>query len=280
MTKSLDGKVVLLTGAAGGLGRAMAHGLIEAGAKVMAADVNEAGLATVAAGIASDRLSTCRLDISDRAQCEAVVAATLRQCGGLDILINNGALGMGAIRDDHFVNLVEIDDVEPKQWDRFVAVNLSGPWYLTKAAVGVMKGRKAGQIINITTSFFTMLRGRFHPYGPVKAGFEAMSAGHAEEFAPYGITVNVVVPGGPADTPMVPHSSGWDRATLVPPEAMLGPILWLTSGAGAGVTGKRYVAANWKSGQSIAQNREAAEAPIGWPGLAAAPVWPGGRPQS
>ena len=55
---------------------------------------------------------------------------------------------------------------------------------------------------------FTMLRAKFHPYGPSKAAMEAMSAGHAEEFAPDGITVNVVVPGGPADTAMVPARLG------------------------------------------------------------------------
>lgn len=63
---------------------------------------------------------------------------------------------------------------------------------------------------------FTMLRPMFHPYGPTKAALEAMSAGQAGEFAAYGITVNVVVPGGPADTPMVPEVTDMDRKTLIP----------------------------------------------------------------
>lgn len=177
-------------------------------------------------------------------------------------------------------NLVDIEEITPAVWDKFVAVNLSGGWYMTRAAVPGMKARKSGRIVNVTTSFFTMLRGRFHPYGPVKAGFEALSAGHAQEFEPYGITVNVVVPGGPADTPMVPAESGYARGDLIPPAAMVPPIVWLASDAGAGVTGRRIVAAKWTAGASLEANRAAAEAPIGWPDLAGAPVWPGGKPQA
>jgi NAD(P)-dependent dehydrogenase (short-subunit alcohol dehydrogenase family) len=105
-----------------------------------------------------------------------------------------------------------------------------------------------------------------------------MSAGHAQEFEADGITVNVVVPGGPADTAMVPVASGLKRSDLIPPSAMCGPIVWLCSEAGTGVTGRRYVAAEWKSDRSVDDNRKAAEAPAGWPQLAQAPVWPGGKP--
>ncbi|MEM7188125.1 MAG: SDR family oxidoreductase, partial [Pseudomonadota bacterium] len=129
----------------------------------------------------------------------------------------------------------------------------------------------------VTTSFFTMMRARFHPYGPAKAALEAMSAGHAVEFAPFGIAVNIVVPGGAANTPMVPEGSGFDPATLVQPEEMVPPILWLCS-QGAEVTGTRYVAGRWKPDATIDQNRDMTEAPIGWPDLAADPVWPGGKP--
>ena len=72
-----------------------------------------------------------------------------------------------------------------------------------------------GRIVNVTTSFFTMLRGGFAPYGPAKAGLEAWSASLAQELAATGVTVNVVVPGGPTDTPMVPQESGFDRRALI-----------------------------------------------------------------
>jgi NAD(P)-dependent dehydrogenase (short-subunit alcohol dehydrogenase family) len=213
-SSSLAGKTALVTGAAGGLGRIIVGGLVAAGARVFATDVDEVGLAALARDTEAgrDRITTRRLDISDSAACAAAAAAAEAALGRIDILVNNGALGMGVIRADHMTNLVGIEEIEPEVWDRFVAVNLSGGWYLTRAVVPGMKARKSGRIINVTTSFFTMLRGRFHPYGPVKAGFEAMSAGHAQEFAPDGITVNVVVPGGPADTAMVPAESGIDLA--------------------------------------------------------------------
>lgn len=279
---TLAGRVALVTGAAGGLGRAITSGLIAAGARVLATDVDEAGLAALARDIegkgGKSALSTRQLDISRVAECTSTVAAAHTAFGRLDILVNNGALGMAAIRNDHMTNLVSIDEITPALWDRFVAINLSGGWYMTRAAVPAMKAQRSGRIVNVTTSFFTMLRGRFHPYGPVKAGMEAMSAGHAQEFEPFGITVNVVVPGGPADTAMVPEVSGYRRADLIPPAAMVPPIVWLASDAGAGVTGKRYIAARWRADAPLDANRAAAEAPIGWPDLAQAPVWPGGRP--
>jgi NAD(P)-dependent dehydrogenase (short-subunit alcohol dehydrogenase family) len=281
-SKPLDGKVALVTGGGGGLARAIIAGLLDAGAQVMAADISKAGLAALreANPNAANALSTIELDISVQKACEKAVADTENAFGKIDILINNGALGMGLIRDDHFTNLVGIEEIRPDVWDQMFRVNVNGAWYLTRAVVPGMKARKFGRIINVTTSMFTMLRGRFHPYGPSKAALESMSAGHAQEFEADGITVNVVVPGGPADTPMVPEASGLKRADLIPPSAMCGPIVWLCSEAGSGVTGNRYVAAEWKAGRSVDDNRKAAEAPAGWPQLAQAPVWPGGKPSA
>lgn len=276
---ALAAKTALITGAAGGLGRAITKGLLAAGATVLATDVSERGLAALATEAGSSNLDTLKLDISSNDACVGAVEHAERKLGHIDILINNGALGMGLIRDDHMTNLVGIEEISPETWDKFVQVNLSGAWYLIRAVAPGMKRRRSGRIINVTTSMFTMLRGRFHPYGPVKAGLEAMSAGHAEEFAPFGITVNVVVPGGPADTAMVPEVSGYARETLIRPEAMLGPIVWLCSDQGADVTGKRYIAAQWQAGRALEANRAAAEQPTGWPSLAQSPVWPGGKPK-
>ncbi len=280
MAQQLKGKTALITGAAGGLGRAITAGLMAAGARVMAADISDAGLAALAKAHPGDQLKTRCLDIADHVACAQAVAETEKAFGALDILVNNGALGMGVIRADHMKNLVGIEEITPEIWDQFMRVNLSGAWYLTRAAVPGMKRRRSGRIITVTTSMFTMLRGQFHPYGPSKAALEAMSAGHAEEFAPDGITVNVVVPGGPADTAMVPDVSGYERAKLIPPAAMAPPIVWLASDAAAGVTGKRYIAAQWDAALSVEVNRGAAEAPAGWPSLAQSPVWPGGKPKA
>ena len=278
----LSGRTALVTGAGGGLGRAIVKGLLDAGCKVMGADIDKGALSALAAAnrTSANALATIELDISVHSACERAVAKTEQAFGRIDILINNGALGMGVVRADHFTNLVGIEEIRPEVWDRMVSVNLNGAWYLTRAVVPGMKARRFGRIINVTTSMFTMLRGRFHPYGPSKAALEAMSAGHAQEFEADGITVNVVVPGGPADTAMVPVESGLARRELIPPTAMLGPILWLCSEDGSSVTGRRYVAAEWKTGRPLDQNRRAAEAAAGWPSLAQAPVWPGGKPSA
>lgn len=281
MAGTLKGKVVILTGAAGGFGRVLTRALLEEGANVAALDINEIGLAGLKESLPADaagRLTTRVADISEHDACEEAVAGAIRHFGGVHILINNGAMGMGAIRADCLERLVGIDEITPEMWQRFVATNFSGAWYLTRAVVGPMRNQGWGRIITVTTSFFTMLRGGFHPYGPAKAGLEAMAAGHAEEFAGTGVTVNVVVPGGPADTPMVPKESTFDRKDLIPPGVMAPPIVWLCSDAADGITGNRYVASHWDARKPPAEAERKARAPIAWRELAQNPVWPGGKP--
>jgi len=94
-----------------------------------------------------------------------------------------------------------------------------------------------------------------------------------------GITVNVVVPGGPTDTPMVPDDGSMERSQLIRPEKMAPPMLHLASDAGGAVTGMRFVAAKWDSSLAVADAIAASGAPAGWPDLAKNPVWPGGGPK-
>ncbi len=278
----LAGRIAAITGAAGGFGRELVFALLREGAAVTALDIDERRLQTLSdecseRGLAA-RLATFRMDISRYEDCAEAISRTRARFGGPDILINNGAVGMGVIRRDHMARLIDIQEISPEMWDRFTATNYSGAWYMTRAAIDGMLAAGWGRIVNVTTSFFTMLRSRFHPYGPAKAGLEAMSAGHAEEFAGTGITVNVVVPGGPADTPMVPEESGFDRQTLIAPSAMVPPIVWLCAQAGSDATGHRYIAADWDSSIEPDAAAAACRAPIAWPDLARNPVWPGGSP--
>ena len=132
MNTELEGRVAIVTGAAGGIGREFVQGLLGAGARVAALDVDEGGLARLAAthedAIGAGRLVTGRTDISRYEECEAAVAKTRESLGGLHILVNNAAMGMGVIRMDHMTNLIEIHEIAPEVWEQFVAVNLSGPW--------------------------------------------------------------------------------------------------------------------------------------------------------
>ena len=283
MNTELEGRVAVVTGAAGGIGRELVRGLLGAGAQVAALDIDEKGLGALAIEFeeasGGGRFLTARTDISKYGECEAAIAQARATLGGLHIIVNNGAVGMGVIRNDHMTDLVGIHEIDPRTWERFAAVNFSGAWYMTRAAIDGLLAQNWGRIVNITTSFFTMMRGKFHPYGPTKAGLEAMSAGHAQEFEGRGVTVNVVVPGGPTDTPMVPLESGFDRGAMIAPSAMAPPILWLCSEAGGAYTGHRYIAANWDASAAPAAAAQGCRAPIGWPDLAQNPVWPGARPQ-
>lgn len=274
MVNNLTGKIVFITGAAGGIGQHLVRGFINAGCHVYAADIDESGLALLLEKHGSTSLNTMPLDISDSRACEE----TIESIPTIDILVNNAGASMGLIRDNHLDELVTIDELSANTWNHFISTNLSGAWYLTKAVVPQMKKNGWGRIINVTTSFFTMLRPMFHPYGPAKAGLEAMAAGHAGEFYPYGITVNVVVPGGPCDTPMVPEVNKIDRELLIPPESMVAPILWLCSNEANDITGKRYIAAHWDTDDNVETARAASEETIAWLQLANSPVWPGGKP--
>ena len=264
----LRAKVAVVTGAAGGIGRLLVHALLAEGAKVAALDVSEAGLAALRDSLpdgGKDRLLANLTDISDYAACEHAVGKAITGLGGLHILINNAALGMGAIRSDHQRVPVGIQEISPGMWQRFVATNISGAWNMTRASIGHLLGQRWGRIINVTTSFATMLRGGFHPYGPCKAALEAMSSGHAREFEGSGVTVNVVLPGGPTDTPMVPPESGFERKDLISPSVMAAPIVWLCSKAADGVTGNRYIAAKWDASLPLARAAQGCREPIGWP---------------
>ena len=277
----LSGRVAVVTGAAGGFGRVLVQALLAEGARVSALDVSESGLVALASsvGVRSEEAFLAKVtDIADYAACEAAVEDTIDRLGGLHILVNNGALGMREIRADHMISLVDIREITPQMWQRFVAVNFTGAWNMTRAAIGHLLDQRWGRVINVTTSFFTMLRGGFHPYGPCKAALEAMTSGHAKEFANTGVTVNIVVPGGPADTAMVTDASGFDRKDLIPPAVMAPPIVWLCSDAADGISGNRYVAAQWDASRPPEQEEQKCRAPIAWPDLAQSPVWPGGKP--
>lgn len=280
-TNLLAGKTAMITGAAGGFGRVLVRAFVDNGARVCALDVEQAGLDAMMDTLppaARAQVLPLVADISDYAACERAAARACAEHGGLHILINNAALGMSLISIEHMTRPVQITDISPEMWQRFVAVNFTGSWNMTRACIEPMLAQGWGRVIDITTSFFTMLRGGFQPYGPCKAGLEAMAAAHAKEFAGSGVTVNVVVPGGPSDTPMVPRESGYAREQLVPPGVMAPPIVWLCSPAADGVTGNRYIAAHWDGSLAPAEAEARCRAPIAWPNLAQQPVWPGGVP--
>jgi len=114
---------------------------------------------------------------------------------------------------------------------------------------------------------------RVLPYGAVKAALEAMSAVWATELEGSGITVNVLVPGGPTDTPLISDASGWAREKMLRPQIMGPPARWLVSDDAASFTGRRIVAARWDASLVPAEAAARASRAIGWPELSADAVW-------
>jgi NAD(P)-dependent dehydrogenase (short-subunit alcohol dehydrogenase family) len=142
---------------------------------------------------------------------------------------------------------------------------------VTRAALPHMRERGFGRVINNTTSFRTMLR--VLPYGATKSALESMSAIWAHEFDPDGITVNVLIPGGPTDTPFISDGAGWDRAKMLRPQIMGPPAVWLVSDDAGNYTGQRIIAAKWDTALPGIQAAAKAGRAIGWPELAADAVW-------
>ncbi len=275
---SLEGRTVIVTGAAGGIGRALVRAFLDSGMNVGAADLEGEPVRRLAREIGGDRLVAVPVDISDYGSCQKCVERVAARFGRVDCLVNNAGLGMGLVREDHMTRRVQIEDIRPEIWQKIVAVNLTGGFFMAHVCVPRFRAQGFGRIVNVTTSFFTMLNPGFSPYGPAKSGLEAWSASLAGELQGSGITVNVVVPGGPTDTPMVPENCGIARDQMIKPECMANPMLYLLSDAASGVTGRRYVAANWDPALADELAEAASGAPAGWPDLARNPVWPGKGP--
>ena len=261
-------RTILITGAAGGIGRAMVDAALGAGHRVVALDRDAAALAALPG---HDRLHPVLADLATERGCAEGMAAAAR-FGRVEAVVNNAGIGVSSLRPDAETRTPSIGELDAATWDRFFAVNVRAPMLLLRAALPMMRAAGWGRVVNNTTSFRTMLR--VLPYGATKAALESASAVWAQELAGTGITVNVLIPGGPTDTPFIGADSGWSREAMLRPAIMGPPLAWLLSEEAGGFTGQRIIAARW-TGDPAAPG---AVRPIGWPELAADAVWlQGGR---
>jgi len=261
-------RVVLVTGAAGGIGSAITRALVAAGHSVAAVDRDAERLEHLPV---SDRIQPIMADIANETACREAVASAVARFGRLEAVINNAGIGMSWLRGDAEKNLPGIGELTAEMWDRFYAVNVRGHMLVTQAALPHLRAAKFGRIVNNTTSFRSMLR--VNPYGPLKAALEALTAVWAEELKNDGMTVNVLIPGGPTDTPFISDEAGWDRTKMLRPEVMGPPAVWLISDEAAGYTGNRIIAGNWDANLLGAEAAKKAGRAIGWPELGADAVW-------
>ena len=183
MTKRLEGLSALVIGAARGIGEAIAQRFAEEGAKVMIADIEAGAGQATAKRLGSRFIAT---DISQRRDAERAVNETVLAYGTLDILVQNAGIFPWTL----------IENIEPEEWDKVMGVNLRGTYLAARAALAVMKPKRAGRMI--FTSSITGPRvtspGHGH-YSASKAGINGFIKAAALEFSNYGITVNGIEPG-------------------------------------------------------------------------------------
>jgi NAD(P)-dependent dehydrogenase (short-subunit alcohol dehydrogenase family) len=260
-------RVVLVTGAAGGIGAAITRALIADGHAVAAVDRDAARLKP----LVSECVHPILADLSSEAPCRDAVAKAVAHFGRLDALINNAGIGVSSLRPDAEVKWPSIEELTCDIWDNFFAINTRAPMLVTQAALPHMRQGGFGRVVNVTTSFRTMLR--VLPYGATKSALESMSAIWAQELKGDRITVNVLIPGGPTDTPFISDGAGWDRTKMLRPQIMGPPACWLISDDAADYTGQRIIAANWDAALSGRAAAAKAGRAIGWPELGADAVW-------
>lgn len=249
---SLKDRVVVVTGGTRGLGKEMALALLAAGARVAitGSEITPAMDATLAEGRAlagEDRMFAVAADVADPGDCRRAIDQIIDMFGAVHVLVNNAGRGMRLISETFNTQPTRFWEADPIAWRKIIDTNLNGPFNMAHAITPHFLAQGFGKIINVSTSDVTMVRKGYAPYGPSKAALEAASRVWAQDLAGTGVTVNVYLPGGAADTellPTGPDKKGAD-GNLLSPAIMRRGILWLCSDASNGHTGERYTARLW-----------------------------------
>lgn len=187
MQCDLEGKVALVTGAAGAIGSAIAGRLSDNGAHIVVADINVSG-ATIVASQLKEALAQ-ETDICDSASIDRAIKATLSAFGRLDILINNAGVNTLAHR-------VAIDEFPSEEWDRLVGIDLDGLYKMSRAASRVIRSQgTGGRIVNIASVVGLAALRLQSPFVAAKAGVIHLTRSMALELSPAGILTNAVAPG-------------------------------------------------------------------------------------
>lgn len=212
----LDGRVVMVTGGASGMGEAFARRLSADGAHVVVADIDEGGAGRVASDIGGE---ASVFDVADRASVDATVDRVVAHHGRLDVMINNAGIAPPSNserteisianqmrrlegRDSEMVPTDVTVSLTDDEWDRMIKVHLYGVFHGTRAALRHMTPARSGSIINLSSILALRPMAGAPHYSAAKAGIVAFTKSVAQEVAPFGVRVNAVCPGW-IDTPLL-----------------------------------------------------------------------------
>ncbi|MEE2822115.1 MAG: SDR family oxidoreductase [Acidobacteriota bacterium] len=279
--KGIQDRVVIITGAGGGMGSAMTLGLAKKGARVLAVDVDPSSVDALARTAAENgrkgAVIPMTADVTQQEECRKILEQAQIQCGGIHALVNNAGVGMQTIHENYMNEPVRFWEADLERWQHLMDVNWKAPFMLASLATPYLIAQGWGRIVNVTTSLDTMHRQSYTPYGPSKAALEAASSCWAKDLKGTGVTVNVLVPGGPTNTGFIPAEAPFDRAKLVQPEVMVAPICWLISDDSDGVTDCRFLGRSWDTHLSPSEAAEKSKGPAAWPGIGLQASWPGAK---
>lgn len=237
----LKGQVAIVTGAAHGIGYAIAHRYAAEGACVVIADINPEGAAAAAAAIVDDGLKAIAVpaDVGAAEDVARVVDLAVREFGGVDVLVNNAG-DVTTLR--HFL------DGDEQWWDNMIRTNLKGHYLFINRVAPIMVQAQHGVIINMSSGGATRSHRGAVPYDASKGAIEAMTRSLAIELAPYGIRVNALVPGLIATHPAHLEPASKSRRDETVPlgrggraDDLAGPAVFLASSDAEYVTGSCLV---------------------------------------
>jgi 3-oxoacyl-[acyl-carrier protein] reductase len=236
---NLRDQVIVVTGAASGMGRAVAHAASREGARMVLADFDRDRLAATA-GELKGEVRHCRADVTSRAEIEAVFELAEREFGRVDGLVTCAGI----------ITTLPLLEVTGDEWDRVFAVNAKGTFFTVQAALRRMIPRGRGRIVTIGSDSYKLGGGRIAniPYAATKGAVVTMTKGFARALTGTGVRINCVNP-GPCDTPMHAPLTSDQRAMVagrVPmgrfgqPEEIANAVLFLLSDAASFVYGESF----------------------------------------
>jgi 3-oxoacyl-[acyl-carrier protein] reductase len=244
----LDGRVVLLTGADRGLGRAMSLGLASRGARLVLASPVVDGLKRVAAEIEDiagpGHALAVETDITDLASCENCLRAAVGAFGTLHVLVNNARRLRRDPGNPEQAGHLLFWETDPELYRQAVEVNVAGTFFMSRTVAPYFVEMGYGKIINLSTSVRNFYSERQSPYGVTKAAIDSSTYIWSRDLRDKGVTVNALLPGGACDNGDANRPPQSERV-LLPADIMNPVLVWLCSAGADGVTGWRFNGSLW-----------------------------------